>query len=148
MTRRRTSIRAAAIRRAQEAKAQRDAERIAREREIEAALADYFEAVGRAAEIRIDAQRKADKLLAEAEQAAVVPGQAIGAAVSRLRTLTGSHADVASLCGLTLPAVRALLRDGDLAPTAPVTPSLPGPDGPAPGISDPTPPAQSPGDEP
>jgi hypothetical protein len=146
MTRRRASIRATAIRRAQEAKAQRDAERIAREREIEAALADYFEAVGRAAALRTDAQRKAGKLLADAEQAAAVPEQAIRAAVGRLRTLTGAHADVAALCGLTLPAVRALLRDGDCAPAALATASLPGPDVPAAAISDPAPPLS--GDEP
>ncbi|HEY1915856.1 MAG TPA: hypothetical protein VGH27_09800 [Streptosporangiaceae bacterium] len=111
MTRRRGSIRAAAIRRAQEAKAQRDAERIAREREIEAALADYFEAVGRAAAVRTEARRKADKLLADADVAAAAPVKSSRAAACRLRTLTGSHADVATLCGLSVPAVRALLRD-------------------------------------
>jgi hypothetical protein len=127
MTRRRGSIRAAAIRRAQEAKAQRDAERLAREREIEAALADYFEAIGRAAAIRADARRKADKIVDDAE-AAAKPSEAAGrGAVYRLRALTGSHADVAELCGLAVSAVRALLRhdithSGAKPSPGPVTP--------------------------
>jgi hypothetical protein len=111
MTRRSASTRAAAIRRAQQAKAQRDAERLAREREIEATLADYFEAVGHAAAIRAQARRKADKVLADAETAAKPPDMASRVSVNRLRVLTGSHTDVAELCGLTLPAVRALLRE-------------------------------------
>jgi hypothetical protein len=118
MTRRGASIRAAAIRRAQQAKAQRDAERLAQEQEIEAALADYFEAASRAAAIRAEARRKADKTLADAE-AAARPAEAAGrAAVHRLRALTGSHADVAELCGLTSAAVRALLREDSTQPAA------------------------------
>jgi hypothetical protein len=110
MTRRGASIRAAAIRRAQEAKAQRDAERLAREQEIEAALADYFEAASRAAAIRAEARRKADKTLTNAD-AAVLPAEAAcRGAARRLRALTGSQADVAELCGLTTAAVRTLLR--------------------------------------
>lgn len=110
MTRRRASIRAAAIRRAQEAKAQRDAERLGRERQIEAALADYFEATGRAAAIRAEARRKADKALADGEAAAGTPETASRDAVFRLRALTGSHAEAAGLCGLTVTAMRAMLR--------------------------------------
>jgi hypothetical protein len=140
VTRRQGSIRAAAIRRAHQAKAQRDAERIAREREIEAALADYFEAVGQAAAIRSDARQKADKILAEAEAAAAPPRKASRAAVGRLRALTGSHADVAALCGLTVPAVRALLRDDDPQPPAAARPKAPTPSRQAPDRSAPAPP--------
>lgn len=104
-------MRAAAIRRAHEAKAQRDAERIARERTIEAALADYFEATDRAAAIRAEARYKADKILAGAETAAGTPETAARDAVRRLRALTISHAEVAGLCGLSVTAVRAMLRD-------------------------------------
>jgi hypothetical protein len=111
MTRRRTSVRAAAIRRAHEAKAQRDAERIARERAIEAALADYFEATDRAAAIRAEARYKADKILAGAETAAGTPEAAGRCAVRRLRELAGSHAEVAGLCGLSVAVVRTMLRD-------------------------------------
>ncbi len=129
MTRRRTSVRAAAIRRAHEAKAQRDAERLARERAIEAALADYFEASERAAAIRAEAQRKADKILADAEAAAGTPETAGRDAVRRLRELTGSHAEAAGLCGLTVVTVRAMLRDDadrNREGTAPVRAELPG----------------------
>jgi hypothetical protein len=111
MTRRQTSVRAAAIRRAHEAKAQRDAERLARERAIEAALADYFEAMDRAAAVRAEARRKADKMLSDAEVAAGTPETAGRDAVRRLRALTGSHAEAAGLCGLSVTAVRAMLRD-------------------------------------
>ena len=52
MTRRGSSARAAALRRAQEAKAQRDAERMHRETRIEAALADYYQATAEAERIR------------------------------------------------------------------------------------------------
>ena len=82
MARRGSSARAAALRRAQQAKADRDAARLAREKDIEAALADYFEAIGRAEQIRREARRKADRLLATAELAARAPLQAAGAAVS------------------------------------------------------------------
>ena len=118
MARRGASIRAAAIRRAQQAKAQRDAERLSREKEIETALADYFEATGRAAAIRAEACRRADKTLADAE-ATAGPADAAGReAVCRLRALTGSNADVAELCGLTMAAVRALLREDAAHPGA------------------------------
>jgi hypothetical protein len=109
MPRRGTSARAAALRRAQEAKAARDAGRLRREQDIEAALADYFEATTRAGQVRAEAQRKADQLLATAEQAAGAPERAAAAAVRRLRDLTGTAAEVAGLCQITASEVRALL---------------------------------------
>ena len=109
MARRGSSARAAALRRAQQAKADRDAARLSREKDIEAALADYFEAIGRAEQLRREARRKADRLLATAELAARAPLQAARAAVYRLRELLGSATEVASLCGLTASEVRALL---------------------------------------
>ena len=63
MARRGSSARAAALRRAQQAKATRDAARLRREKDIEAALADYFEATERANRIHAEARRKADRLL-------------------------------------------------------------------------------------
>ena len=62
MARRGSSARAAALRRAQQAKAARDAARLRREKDIEAALADYFEATEQAERIRAEARRKADRL--------------------------------------------------------------------------------------
>ncbi|MGA2830220.1 MAG: hypothetical protein ABSF03_29400 [Streptosporangiaceae bacterium] len=110
MARRGASARAAALRRAQQAKAARDAVRLRREKDIEAALADYFEATERAERIRADARRKADRLLADAEQAADAPWQTARAAVHRLRALVGTATEVASLCGISVSEVRAALN--------------------------------------
>ncbi len=110
---RRGSSRAAALRRAQQAKAGRDAERVLRERQIEIALADYFEAVGTAERLRADAQRRADGIVAAAEEAAAEPEAAARAAVRRLRELTGSHGEVAALCGITIAVVRDMLATAE-----------------------------------
>jgi hypothetical protein len=80
-----------------------------REQQVEAALADYFEACGEAERVRVDARRKADAMLDSAEQAAAVPASAARDAARRLRELTGSNAEVAGLCGLTVAAVREML---------------------------------------
>jgi hypothetical protein len=117
MPRRGSSARAAALRRAQQAKAARDAERLRREQEIEAALTDYFEATEQASRIRAEARRKADQLLADAERAAHAPGQAAAAAVRRLRDLVGAAAEVAALCGITASAVRAMLAEPSPGPS-------------------------------
>ena len=109
MGRRGSSRRAAALRRAQQAKAARDAAAARREQQIEAALADYFEAAEQADRVRSDARRKADAVLEAAEQAAAVPLAAVRDAVRRLRELTGRTSDVASLCAITAAAVRDLL---------------------------------------
>ena len=114
MARRGSSARAVALRRAQQAKADRDAARLSREKDIEAALADYFEAIGQAEQVRREARRKSDRLLASAELAAQAPLQAARAAVHRMRELLGSATEVGSLCGITASEVRAML-----APPAP-----------------------------
>jgi hypothetical protein len=97
------------LRLAQQAKASRDAAGALREQQIEAALADYFEAVSQADRVRADARRKADLLLDGAEQAVAEPLVAACDAVRRLRELTGSSSEVASLLGITVAAVRDLL---------------------------------------
>ncbi len=109
MARRGSSARAAALRRAQQAKAARDAARLRREKDIEAALADYFEAIEQAERLRAEARRKADRLLTDAELAAEIPRQAATAAVHRLRALVGTATEVASLCGISAGEVRAVL---------------------------------------
>ena len=109
MPRRGPSARAAALRRAQQAKATRDAARLRREQDIEAALADYFEATGRAEQARAEARRKADRILADAERAAETPRQAASAAIHRLRELVGTTTEVASLCGISAGEVRTIL---------------------------------------
>jgi hypothetical protein len=109
MARRGSSARAAALRRAQQAKAARDAAQVSREKNIEAVLADYFQATSHAGQLRTDARQKADRLLADAEQAAQAPLQAARSALHRLRELLGNATEVASLCGLTTSEVRSLL---------------------------------------
>jgi molecular chaperone GrpE (heat shock protein) len=109
MARRRGSSRAAALRRAQEAKADRDAERMRREAQIEAALADYYQATAEAERIRSNAQHKAEATLAEAEQAVARPVAAARDAVQRLRDLVGGNAEVAALCGISAATVREML---------------------------------------
>jgi hypothetical protein len=129
MTRRGSSARAAALRRAQEAKAARDAERLRREKLIEAGLADYYEAAARAERVRAGAQRKADVVLGDAENTAGEHVAAARDAVRGLRDLLGGNAEVASLCGLTASAVRAMLAGGspDGAPRAAAAPRGPEP---------------------
>jgi hypothetical protein len=112
MTRRRSSERAAALRQAQEAKAERDAQRMLRETQIEAALADYYQATAEAGRIRSAARRKADAVVAEAERAVAAPAETAREAVRKLRDLLGGNAEVAGLCGITVGAVRDMLADG------------------------------------
>jgi hypothetical protein len=125
VTRRGTS-RAEAVRRAHEAKAQRDAARKQHEADVEAALADYYQATAEANRIRSAARRKADAALADAERAAVGPDKAACDAVRRLRDLLGGAAEVAELCGINAAAVRELLA----AKSAAGTPQEDGANGP------------------
>jgi len=114
--RRGSSSRAAALRAAQQAKAERDAERAQRERQIEAALTDFYEATARVVRIRDEARRKADGLVAAAEQACGDPATQARAAVRRLRKLTGGTTEVARLCGLNVAAVREMLAAPEPGP--------------------------------
>lgn len=106
---RRGTRRAEALRRAQEAKAQRDAERAEREALIEAALADYYQATAEAERIRDAARVKADAVVAAGERSAADSVAAARDAVRRLRELLGGNAEVAQLCGITIATVRAYL---------------------------------------
>ena len=103
--------RAEAVRRAHEAKSQRDAERRRHEEQIEAALADYYQATADAERIRAAARRKADAVTDAAEQAAAGSVAAARDAVRRLRDLLGGNAEVAELCGITTAAVREILAE-------------------------------------
>jgi len=122
MARRGHSSRAAALRRAQEAKAERDAQRFEHEAQIEAALADYYQATAEAERIRSAARRKADGLTAEAERAAAAPLAAAREAVRRLRDLVGGSAEVAQLCGIPVTVVREILAADLVTGTAPEGP--------------------------
>jgi hypothetical protein len=109
MARRGRARRADAERQARAAKAARDAERQQRERQIEAALADYYEARARVEGIREAARARADAALADGKRAAAEPAAAVNAAIRTLRDLCDTNAEVAELCGLTLAEVRERL---------------------------------------
>lgn len=106
---RQRAARADAVRKAHEATAERDTQRRQRDRQIEDALADYYQAAADAERIRAAARRKADSAIAAGEQAAAGPADAIRDAVRRLRELLGGNAEVAQLCGITTAQVREYL---------------------------------------
>ncbi|WP_194909693.1 hypothetical protein [Catenulispora rubra] len=108
MTRRTgASARTQALTKAQEAVALRDAERIKREKQLEAALADYFQA-----------HSEVERIHAEAEVAASPFEASIRDAVRSLDLLGETRAGIAGLTGLSLLRIRDYLSD--LAPNAPV----------------------------
>jgi hypothetical protein len=109
MTRRGRGRRADAERQARLATAARDAARKARERAIEKALADYFEARAQAEAIRTAARERADAALADGERAAAESMTAICAAIKTLRDLCDSNAEVAELCGIPVVDIREFL---------------------------------------
>jgi hypothetical protein len=98
-----------AVRRAREARATRVETLAVREKAIEAALVDFFRALGEVERIKEQAKAKADALLAEAAHAAETPWTAACAAVQRLRELLGNNAQVAELTGLKQEDVRRML---------------------------------------
>ncbi len=120
-----TVSRAAAVRAAQDAKARRDAERLRRERMVDGALADFYEAMARAEALREQARARAARLIEQAELAAAEPEQAARTAVARLHNLGESREQIADLTGLRPVEVRAMLAesaavpDSSLAATAP-----------------------------
>jgi hypothetical protein len=93
-----SGVRAAAVRRAHEATARRDAERIRRERELEAALVDFYTALARVEKIRAKAAREAEPHERAADEA-----------VRRMARLGEPVAAVAELTDLPSSQVRALL---------------------------------------
>lgn len=101
MTRRTgASARTRALTKAQEAVALRDAERIKREKQLEAALADYYQAQGEVERIRVEAE------------AAAAPHEAtIREAVRSLDRLGETRAGIVGLTGLSLLRVRDYLSE-------------------------------------
>jgi hypothetical protein len=99
MTRRSgTGIRSQALARAADAVARRDAQRLAREKAVQGALADLFQA-----------QAAVDKIHAEAQRAAQPFDEVIRDAVSTLGALGETRVGIAELTGLPLMSVRHYL---------------------------------------
>jgi len=89
-----------ALTKAQEAVAQRDAERIRREKQVEAALADFYQAQG-----------EVERIHKAAEAAATPFEAAIRESVRILDRLGETKPGIAGLTGLSLPRVRDCLSD-------------------------------------
>lgn len=106
-----STSRASAVRAAQQAKAKRDAERLRRERQVESALADFYEQKGRAEQLRASASARAAKILADAETAAVEPERLAREAVAALHDLGEPRDQIAELTGLALADVRTVLAE-------------------------------------
>lgn len=94
------SARTLALAKAQKAVALRDAERIMREKQLEATLADYFHAQGEVARIHRDAEATAAPFEASIREA-----------VQALERLGETRASIAGLTGLSLPRIRDCLSD-------------------------------------
>ncbi|MFJ2864928.1 hypothetical protein [Kitasatospora sp. NPDC087314] len=130
-----SASRASAVRAAQQAKAARDAERLRRERQVESALIDFYEQTGRAEHLRVAARSRAEKILADAEVAAVEPERRAREAVAALADLGEPRDQIAELTGLSLTDVRTVLAEvsgagrprGDGRSVEAVTAAGPGP---------------------
>ena len=107
-----STARANALRRARQARAEREAERLARESRIESALTDFFEHQDCARRVREVGARRAEAIMSECEEKASTHVTEARAALRTLRTLVGSHADIAQLTGLRVNDVRAMLTSG------------------------------------
>lgn len=103
------SARTLALTKAQEAVAQRDAERIKREKQVEAALADFYQAQG-----------EVERIHAAAELAAAPFEATIRESVCSLDRLGETRPGIATLTGLALPRVRGYLSGAVSNESAPI----------------------------
>ncbi|PYC82622.1 hypothetical protein C7C46_09680 [Streptomyces tateyamensis] len=78
---------------------------------MEAALVDFYEQTGRAEQLRATARARAEKVLADAEAAALEPERRAREAVAALADLGEPRDQIAELTGLSLPDVRAVLAE-------------------------------------
>jgi hypothetical protein len=118
--RRTKGLRYAAMRKAQQAKRERDAKRLRRERQVEAALAEYFEHVAVAEAVEAATAAKVAEVTAAGAAEAGRVRTAAAVAVRAMLDLGETRNAVAELTGLTLNGVRALANvaggpDADLA---------------------------------
>lgn len=116
MAPRTTRSRAAALRAARDARAQQIADRVARERAIETALADYYEGASAAEEIRNDARTRAERIIDAAEERAAGADALAAKAVRALRDLGQTNAEIAEQCGISVGTVRVLANENEEAP--------------------------------
>ncbi len=103
------SRRREAVRRARQARAERERAREAREDQVEAALANLFASLAEVERLRAAARHKADTMLADGERTAARHYAAACEAVRTLRDLLDSNTAVAELCELRVEDVRDML---------------------------------------
>jgi hypothetical protein len=115
------SARTQALAKATEAVARRDAERIAREKHLQATLADFYQAQG-----------EVERIHNEAEIAAAPFEASIQDAVRTLDRLGETRAGIAGLTGLSLPRVRECLAETAVDASTANTPETEAPAGRAP----------------
>jgi len=110
------SARTQALAKATEAVARRDAERIAREKHLQATLADFYQAQG-----------EVERIHNEADIAAAPFEASIQDAVRTLDNLGETRAGIAGLTGLSLPRVRECLAETAVDASTGKTPEPEGP---------------------
>src|SRR5947207_2128819 len=108
--RRTKGMRHAAVRRAQQAKQERDAARLRRERQVEAALVGYFEHTEFAEAVETLTAAKVLELQETAAREAGQARKAAALAVREMADLGETRAAIADLTGLTVGGVRELLQ--------------------------------------
>lgn len=116
MAGRTTSARAAALRKARDVRAEREAKRARAEARIDAALADFFEASAQAEKIEGDAVEKAAQLMRAAEKEAGAVKRSAAAAIRVLRDLDQTNAQISEMTGLSVGAVRMMAAELSPAP--------------------------------
>ncbi|GAA2522649.1 hypothetical protein [Pilimelia columellifera] len=112
----------AAMRKAQEAKQKRDAERLVRERKVEAALAEFFEHTATVEQIEGATAARVAKVTAIGERKAAAAEHLAAVALRAMLDLGETRTAVAELTGLSLAAIRDAVADTGPAPASPVEP--------------------------
>ena len=115
--RRAKGLRHDALRKAQQVKQDRDARRLRRERQVEAALADYFERMALATAVEQAAAAKVAAVEAAAATEVDDHRRAAGAALRAMLSLGETRTAVAELIGMTLAGVRELVAAADASET-------------------------------
>ena len=109
---RRTSgagVNRSAARKAAEIAALRRARLAAHEAAVTEAVAVFFDRSGRAAGVRAEAKARAEKIVADAEEAATALDGQTDAAVAALKELGEPVVEIATMTGLPVAGVRAAL---------------------------------------
>jgi len=106
------SVRADAVRRAAQVRAERATRIAAREERIGSCLAEYFAATARGEQVTAAARLRCEEIMAQSRAAVQQCHDRAATAVRELEGLGLNRADVAEMTGLGLREVRQLLTSG------------------------------------